>query len=155
MQISNIYRLGVKELISLSRDPILIGLILYAFTFSIYSAAMSLPETLHKAPISIVDEDHSQLSKRIIDAFYPPYFTYPNLTTLNKIDERMNAGLDTFAIVIPTKFEKDVLAGKRPIIQLNIDATRVSQALTGNEDIQQIVTSEVQAFLQGHRSKNS
>ncbi len=153
MQISNIYRLGVKELISLSRDPILIGLILYAFTFSIYSAAMSLPETLHKAPISIVDEDHSQLSKRIIDAFYPPYFTYPNLTTLNKIDERMNAGLDTFAIVIPTKFEKDVLAGKRPIIQLNIDATRVSQALTGNEDIQQIVTSEVQAFLQGHRSK--
>ena len=76
--------LGVKELISLWRDPILIGLILYAFTVAIYSAAMSLPETLHKASISIVDEDHSELSKRIVDAFYPPYFTTPTLTLLIK-----------------------------------------------------------------------
>ena len=51
----------------------------------------------------------------------------------------MNAGLDTFSLVIPTKFEQDVRAGRQPVIQLNIDATRVSQALTGNEDIQQII----------------
>lgn len=153
MHITNIYHLGVKELISLARDPILIGLILYSFTVSIYSAAMSLPETLHKASISIVDEDHSQLSKRIIDAFYLPYFNPPTLTTLDKIDERMNAGLDTFSLIIPTKFEQDILAGKRPIVQLNIDATRISQAFTGNEDIQQIIMGEVDAFLQKHRSK--
>lgn len=154
MRISNIYNLGVKELISLIRDPILVGLILYAFSFSIYNAAQSLPETLHRASLSIVDEDDSQLSKRIIDAFYLPYFTTPTLTTLNKIDERMNSGVDTFSIVIPTKFEKDVLARKRPVIQLNIDATRVSQALTGNEYVQNIIMGEVDAFLKGHRSKN-
>lgn len=152
MHFTNIYYLGVKELISLGRDLILIALVLFAFTFSIYTAAMSLPESLHNAPISIVDEDHSQLSKRLIDAFYPPYFTTPTLTTLNKIDERLNAGLDTFSIIIPTKFEQDVLAGKRPVIQLNIDATRITQALTGNEDVQQILQSEVNAFLQRHRT---
>ena len=153
MRISNIYNLGVKELISLWRDPVLIGLILYAFLsqYIVRPCHCLKPFTMH--PISIVDEDHSELSKRIIDAFYPPYFTTPTLTTLDKIDERMNAGLDTFSLVIPTKFEQDVLGGRQPVIQLNIDATRVSQALTGNEDIQQIILSEVMAFLEGHRSK--
>lgn len=153
--IANIYNLGVKELISLLRDPILIGLILYAFSIAIYAAAMSLPETLHNASISIVDEDRSELSKRIVDAFYLPYFTTPKLTTLDKIDDRMKAGLDTFTLVIPSKFEQDIRAGRHPTIQLNIDATRVSQALSGNEDIQQIILSEVNAFLAGHRLKKN
>ncbi|HSH13241.1 MAG TPA: ABC transporter permease, partial [Desulfurivibrionaceae bacterium] len=39
-----------------------------------------------------------------------------------------------------------------PAIQLNIDATRMSQAFTGGGYIQAIVGSEVQAFLQGYRS---
>ncbi len=153
--ISNIYNLGVKELISLLRDPILLGLIIYAFSVAIYAAAMSLPETLHKASISIVDEDRSELSKRIVDAFYLPYFTTPKLTTLDKIDDRMKAGLDTFTLVIPSKFEQDIRAGRHPTIQLNIDATRVSQALTGNEDIQQIILTEVNAFLARHRLKKN
>lgn len=155
MRIANIYNLGVKELISLLRDPILIGLILYAFSIAIYAAAMSLPETLHKASISIVDEDRSELSKRIVDAFYLPYFTTPKLTSLDKIDDRMKAGLDTFTLVIPSKFEQDIRAGRHPTIQLNIDATRVSQALSGNEDIQQIILSEVNAFLARHRLKKN
>lgn len=153
-RVMNIYYLGIKELISLSRDPVLMFMILYAFTFSIYSAAMSLPETLHNAPISIVDEDDSQLSKRIIDAFYPPYFLDPTLTTLNQVTERLNSGLDTFSIVIPTKFQQDVLGKRKPAIQLNIDATRVTQALTGNEHVVEIILREVDAFLQGHRTKN-
>lgn len=150
--LANIYYLGIKELIALGRDSILIFFILYAFTFSVYMVSQSLPETLHKAPISIVDEDHSQLSKRLIDAFYPPYFSDPVLITLNEIEDRMNSGVDTFSIVIPSKFQQDVLGGRRPTIQLNIDANRVSQALTGAEHIQEIISTEVMAFFKGHRS---
>lgn len=152
MRLKHIYNLGVKELVSLIREPILIVFILYAFTFAIYCAAIALPETLHKAPISIVDEDDSQLSKRIIEAFYPPYFTHPKIITLNQVDERMNSGTDTFSIVIPTKFQQDVLGNRKPALQINVDATRVTQALTGNEDIQEIILTEVDAYLQGHRS---
>ena len=36
-------------------------LIAYTFTVSIYVAATAMPETLHKAPIAIVDEDGSPL----------------------------------------------------------------------------------------------
>jgi ABC-2 type transport system permease protein len=151
--VKNVYFLGLKELISLRRDPLLIGFIIYAFTLSIYVSATSVPETLHKAPIAIVDEDQSQLSQRIIDAFYPPYFTTPTLTNLSTLDERMKAGLDNFSILIPPKFEQELLVGKIPVIQLNIDATSVSQAITGNEHTQRIIMGEVNNFLLTHGLK--
>lgn len=152
MRPANILHLGIKELRSLLRDPVMLVLIVYAFSVSIYSAATAMPETLHKAPISIVDDDRSQLSMRIIDAFYPPYFTPPALITQAEMDARMDAGLDTFALNIPPHFQRDVLAGRSPVIQLNIDATRMSQAFTGNSYVQSIIGSEVGAFLQGYRS---
>jgi hypothetical protein len=75
--LANIYDLGVKELWSLWRDPMMIVLIVYVFTASVYTSATSMPETLHNAPIAIVDEDNSALSQRIASAFYPPQFTPP------------------------------------------------------------------------------
>ncbi|HEY0316482.1 MAG TPA: hypothetical protein VGC28_09475, partial [Sphingomonas sp.] len=79
MHLSNIGRLGVKELRSLWRDPMMVLLIVLAFTASVYVAATGLPETLNRAPIAIVDEDQSPLSQRIVSAFYPPHFTTPAL----------------------------------------------------------------------------
>jgi ABC-2 type transport system permease protein len=150
MRAANILHLGVKELWSLARDPMMLALVGYAFTVAVYTAATALPETLHKAPIGIVDEDRSQLSRRIIDAFYPPYFLPPVLIDLAEMDARMDAGLDTFALVIPAGFQRDVLAGRRPALQLNVDATRMSQAFTGSGYVQSIVSSEIDAFLQGY-----
>lgn len=98
----------------LARDPILLVLIGYAFTASIYSASTAAPDALHKAPIAIIDEDQSPLSQRIIDAFQPPYFLPPKLVTKEEMDARMDAGLDTFALNIPPRFQEDVLAGARP-----------------------------------------
>ncbi len=152
MRIGNVVHLGVKELRSLARDPVMLALIAWAFTFNIYSAASALPETLRKAPIAIVDEDRSALSMRIVDAFYPPYFLPPAVITRAEMDARMDAGLDTFALYIPSRFQYDVLAGRTPAIQLNVDATRMSQAFTGSGYVQAIVTSEVNAFMEGHRS---
>ena len=148
---ANIFHLGVKELRSLARDPIMLVLIVYAFTFSIYTRATAMPETLNKAPIAIVDEDRSPLSWRIVSAFYPPYFLSPKLITQAEMDARMDAGLDTFALDIPPDFQRDVLRGRRPTIQLNVDATRMTQAFTGSGYIQTIVTDEVRAFAQRYR----
>ncbi|MFL9710969.1 ABC transporter permease [Methylobacillus sp. Pita1] len=150
--LANIYRLGVKELWSLIRDPIMLVLIGYTFTLMIYSSATAVPETLHKAPIAIVDEDASPLSARIISAFYPPHFSTPPLITQSQIDPGMDAGDYTFALHIPPDFQRDVLAGKSPALQLNVDATRMSQAFSGNRYIQEIVLTEVNEFVQRYRS---
>ena len=147
MRLANILELGVKELRGLMRDPALLLLIVYAFTLNIYTAATAEPETLNKAAIAIVDEDRSQVSERLTAAFYPPYFLAPKLITPAEIDGRMNSGLDTFVLDIPPNFQRDLLAGKVPQIQLNIDATQMTQAFTGGGYIQQIVSQEVNGFL--------
>jgi len=149
---ANIYRLGIKEMWSLVRDPMMLVLIFYTFTVSIYVAATAMPESLHNAPIAIVDEDGSSLSARIIASFYPPHFKTPIIISLAEVDAGMDRGEYTFALNIPPNFQRDVLAGNAPAIQLNIDATLMSQAFTGNSYIQQIITSEVNEFVQRYRS---
>ena len=110
--LANIYDLGVKELWSLWRDPMMLVLIVYVFTASVYTKATSMPETLHNAPIAIVDEDNSALSQRVASAFYPPQFTPPAMIDYGDVDPGMDAGLYTFALVIPPNFQRDVLAGQ-------------------------------------------
>jgi len=151
MRAKNVLHLGVKELWSLVRDPIMILLIVFAFTVSVYSVASGLPDTLYKAPIAIVDEDQSALSLRIVKAFQPPLFLPPKMVSREEMDARMDAGLDTFALDIPPNFQQDVLAGRSPRIQLNTDANRVSQAFSGSGYVQTIVTGEVQTWLERYR----
>jgi ABC-2 type transport system permease protein len=155
MRPANILHLGIKELRSLLRDPIMLALIVYAFTFSIYTAATAQPETLHKAPIAIVDEDRSPLSLQIADAFYPPHFMRPVFITQAEMDTRMDNGLDTFALDIPTGFQRDVLAGRTPALQLNVDATRMSQAFTGSGYVQTMVNAEVNAFVRRYQATDT
>jgi ABC-type multidrug transport system permease subunit len=136
---SNILHLGVKELRSLARDPVMLLLILWGFAAAIYAAATVMPETLNRAAIGIVDEDWSPLSTRISGAFYPPYFNPPALISQQEMDARMDVGDDTFALDIPPNFQRDLLAGRPPTIQLNVDATRMSQAYVGSGYVQTIV----------------
>ena len=149
--LANIYDLGVRELWSLWRDPMMLVLIVYVFTASVYTSATSMPETLHNAPIAIVDEDNSALSQRIASAFYPPQFTPPAMIDYGRVDPGMDAGQYTFALVIPPNFQRDVLARRSPALQLNVDATRMSQAFTGSGYIQQIAIGEVNEFVKRYR----
>jgi len=151
MRLANIWNLGIKELRSLAHDPVMIALITWAFTLSVYAVGKSMPETLSKVPIAIVDEDQSQLSGRIIDAFFPPQFMRPALISRGEMDSRMDAGSDTFAVDIPPDFERDVMAGRNPRVQLNVDATRMYQAFTGGGYIQNIIRAEVDAFVKHYK----
>ncbi len=151
-RLSNILRLGVKELWSLWRDPALLVLIVYTFTAALYFAATAAPEGLRRAAIAIVDEDDSALSARIATAFYPPQFVPPARIAPDAADAGLDAGMYTFVLDIPPDFQRDVLAGRAPKIQLAVDATRMSQAFTGNGTIQQIVLGEVAEFVRRYRA---
>ncbi len=153
--LANIYRLGVKELWSLRRDKIMLFLIIYTFTLSVYTAATAMPDTLNKAPIAIVDEDASPLSARIVSAFYPPQFNLPELISLPEMDPGMDSGRYTFVVNIPPNFQSDILAGNITNIQLSTDATRMSQAFSGSGYIQQIIMAEISEFLQHQRGVSS
>ncbi|WER48004.1 ABC transporter permease [Cupriavidus sp. WKF15] len=149
--LATIYRLGIKELWSLVRDPTMLVLIFYVFSVSVYSGATAVPETLHMAPIAVVNEDASPLAERIVSAFYPPQFAPPRPISPAQMDKGMDAGDYTFTLDIPPNFQRDVLAGRAPAVQLNVDATRMTQAFSGSGYIQRIFTDEVNEFVQRYR----
>ncbi len=151
-RLKNIYNLGVKELISLRYDAVLILLILYSFTVLIYLAATSGGLELRNASVAIVDEDRSTLSYRIHDALLEPYFQKPEYLTVSEIDAAMDSSTFTFVVDIPPNFQSDLLAGRMPDIQVNIDATAMSQAGIGTLYINNIISDEIMEFMHRHKA---
>jgi ABC-2 type transport system permease protein len=144
---ANIYWLGVKELRSFQRDFVLLGLVIYAFSLAVTLQARSSSQELHNASIAIVDEDHSELSRRIAHAFLPPLFKPPQQIQEQDIVPAMNSGKFTFVIDIPPNFERYVLAGRKPTLQVNVDATAMVQAGLGASYSQQIISTEIANFV--------
>ncbi|RQH05521.1 ATP-binding cassette domain-containing protein [Paraburkholderia dinghuensis] len=62
------------------------------------------------------------------------------------------AGRYTFVLSIPPNLQRDVLAGRAAEVQLNVDATRMSQAFTGSGYIQQMISDEVSTFVNRYRT---
>ena len=145
--LKNIYYLGIKEIRGLLKDWLLMALIVYSFSYAIVVASKSQPDSLNNATIAIVDDDRSQLTKRLTDAFIPPMFMEAKIITQPEIDKLMDQGKYTFVVVFPPNFQHDVMSGKEPEIQINVDATRMSQAFTGAGYIQQILQREMAEFM--------
>jgi ABC-2 type transport system permease protein len=144
---SHVARLGVKELRSLRYDPVLLLLILYAFSFSVYSAAEDAAIDVRNASVAVIDEDRSQLSRRIRAALVEPYFQPPEVIAFDQVDSALESGSYSFALDIPPEFERDVLAEERPVLRLDVDATAMSVAGRGAGYVEAIVREEVARFL--------
>jgi len=135
----NTLLLSVKELLSLRSDPVMLVLIVFAFTVFILVPSRSAPmETVH-ASVAVVDEDRSPLSNRLFDALLPPQFQPPARLDSGEIDRALDRGQYTFVLHIPAGFQADLTAGHRPELQLLVDATAMSQAGNGAGYIDQIV----------------
>ena len=148
----NIFWLGTKELRSFLHDTVLIVLVIYAFSLAVISQANSNSQELSKASIAVADEDNSPLSRRIMHAFLPPLFLPPQPIATAGIVPAMNDGRYTFVIDIPPHFERDVLAGRSPALQVNVDATAMIQAGLGAGYAGQIIDTEIGDYLSNTES---
>jgi ABC-2 type transport system permease protein len=147
LHLANIYRLMIKELRSFRSDPIMLLLVAYSFTIAIYAAATGASTEATNLSIGIVDEDHSDLSRGIADGLTPPTFKQVIQLAPTEIDSAMNAQRVLFVIEIPTKFESDILSGRQPTVEIDVDATAAAQAFNGMTYIQNVVTSYVTDFI--------
>jgi ABC-2 type transport system permease protein len=145
--LSKIFWLSIKELRSFFRDWVLLGLVVYSFSLAILAQAQSSSQEIHNASIGVVDEDRSELSRRISRAFLPPYFKPAEAVAERDVDRLMNMGRYTFVVDIPPNFERDVLAGRSPRLQVMADATAMMQAGIGLDYAQQIVSTEIANFV--------
>jgi len=148
----NIFQLGIKELFSLRFDPVMLFLIIYMFTFAVFEESQNANIGVVNAAVGIVDEDRSQLSRRIVDALLPPHFQPPDALAIDEIDSAMEAARYTFVIDIPPGFQADIKAGRPTVVQLNVDATAMGLAGTGAGYIQRIIAQELNSFMKGFGS---
>ena len=148
----HIGQLGIKELLSLLRDPVLLFLIAYSFTFSVYTPAKSAVMDVINASIAVVDEDGSNASNRVAAALLPPLFLPPARLQFSQINPAMNASKYTFIVDIPHNFESDLRTNKKPTVEIIADATAMSQAGRGPEYIRKIINQEVQPFWSGRNN---
>jgi len=143
----NILWLGLKELRSLCSDLVMLLFVIYAFTGAIYIQATGTSSEVNNASLAFVDEDGSTLSKELLNAFYPPRFQQPVLISAREVEDAMDRGKYMFVVVIPSRFELDLKAGRTSSIQLNIDATAMQQAAVGSGYIKNIITDRVANYL--------
>jgi ABC-2 type transport system permease protein len=145
----HIIHLGIKELISLYRDPVLLFLIAYTFTFSVYTPAKSAVMDVVNASIAMVDEDNSDAARSVQEALLPPLFLKPSLIPFSRINPAMDRGKYTFIVNIPPEFQADLARDKKPDVQVITDATAMSQAGRGPTYLQRIINSTVTPYWRG------
>lgn len=143
IHLQNILRLVVKELRSLRADPIMLVLVAYTFSIAVYTVATGVKLEARDLTIGIVDEDQSEFSRSLLGAFGPPLFKVTKRIAATEIDAEMNSGRLVFVLEIPPRFQADLLAGRQAALQLNIDATAMTQAGNGAVYIQQIIAREI------------
>ncbi len=152
--VRHIVRLGVKELVSLFRDPVLMILIVYCFTFSVYAPARSAVMEVKNASVAVVDEDDSSVSRQIIDGLLPPLFLRPARVPFADINRVMEESRYTFVIDIPPKFQNDLVKGDAPTVEIISDATAMSQAGRGPGYLEKIIDSTPGPYVRdGRESK--
>jgi ABC-2 type transport system permease protein len=143
----NILWLGLKEIRSLVSDSAMMLFVIYAFTLAIYSQATGTSNEVNNASIAFADEDHSQLSKELFNAFFPPRFQFPELIGTREVEDAMYRGRFMFVVTVPPQFESDLRAGRNPELQLSIDATAMQQAGIGSSYIKNIVNDRIASYL--------
>lgn len=143
----NILRLCVKEWRSLWRDRALLFLLLFIFSFSIYSQGKDTSMELRNAAVGIVDEDHSALSLRFRDSLLPPYFGTVESVDARDVDKKMEEAQYTFVLHFPDHMEEDLRAGKPVTAQLLADASVIGQAGIGIGYVQKIIQDELQEYF--------
>lgn len=145
--LTNIYWLALKEFRSVLSDKVLVLFVLYAFTFTIYQQATGTSNEVNNASIAFADEDQSALSEELINAFFPPRFQYAVRIPTDEIERAMDEGRFMFVVVIPPQFEGNLVAGRQPDIQVNIDATAMQQGGIGAGYIHNIITQRLTNYL--------
>ncbi|MGA7656073.1 MAG: hypothetical protein WCA96_04720, partial [Methylocella sp.] len=127
LHLANILRLTIKEMRSIRSDPIILVLVAFSFTVAVDAATGASTEATNLS-VGIVDEDNSDLSRRIADGLTPPTFKPAVQIKATEIDPGMNSQRFLYVIEIPPRFQEDVLAGRQASAQINVDATAIAQA---------------------------
>lgn len=112
-----------KEFRQILREKAFIGLIFGMPFIQIVILGFAITTDVKNVPITIVDLDHSSMSRSLTEAFsVTESFNYIGLAESEKHAQKLiDAGMVKIAVIIPPNFERDLKNGAQPQVQAVID----------------------------------
>lgn len=138
---SRLNSLILKEIVQFSRDPVVIGMVLYFYTLCVALCAYSLTFDVKRIPMAVVDYDHSPASRALIEAFAAGD-AFDVVSAPQQADTAMDAlarGDVRLSMIIPENFERDLLRNDRPALQVVLDGANSNTADFARGYVMQIV----------------
>lgn len=130
----------VKELIQLWRDPVLLFLIVYAFTIDVYNAGSGVTLQLNHAAIAYQDSDRSAASRDLLGRFMEPNFN--NLGAVKSEREglqHLDGSRVLFVLDVPPQFGRTLASGGTAQVQMQVDASNSVLGFLAYSDASRIV----------------
>ncbi len=138
-----------KEFRQILREKAFIGIIFIMPFIQIVLLGFAITTDVKNVTIAFVDKDHSQLSRRMIDAFTKTEsFTFRGIASSSaEAVEWIDDGYIKIALVIPPHFERDLKNGKQPAVQALLDGVDGNSAGIALAYVNQITFKLQQEFL--------
>ncbi|MGZ5514866.1 MAG: ABC transporter permease, partial [Candidatus Aminicenantales bacterium] len=136
-----------KEFRQIRRDVLSLAFMTLLPAFMLLMFGFALNFDVKHIPLAVVDEDGSRMSRDLVDKFRTTeYFNLKAvLPKTAAIDPLMAREDIRAALVIPTRFAEDLLAGRSPAVQFLVDG---SNAMSGST-----AAGYAGAILQGYSQR--
>ncbi len=111
-----------KEVFHIARDPFTMALALGRPVLRVIVYGLAIDFNIKNIPLAVSDSDHTQASQRLVDTFVSSrYFLYRPAVTPAQAVEMVNSERAKACLIIPPRFEKDLLNGRHAEAQLLLD----------------------------------
>jgi ABC-2 type transport system permease protein len=133
-----------KEFRQLRRDPALLRLVLILPIVQLVVMSYALNSDLRDLRVTVLDEDHTPLSRRLVEAF-PHGVTFaagPTATGVADLARLLREDRCDLALHIPPGFARDVSAGLSPSVGLTVDGSNSSVGGRGAGYAEALITRE-------------
>ncbi len=139
-----------KEMFHILRDPFTLALALGLPVMMVLVYGEAIEFNLKGISLAVSDQDGTQASRRLVDAFAASgYFKPRPLDAPSRAVDDVGAELTRAALVIPPRFEKDLLAGRSAGAQILLDGadnSTVGPALGYVESIRTLASKRLAGF---------
>ncbi len=122
-----------KEFIQIRRDPISLTLLLFLPAFILIMFGYALNFDVKHLSLAVADFDRSQASRELVSKIISGEYFDLNyqLESISEIDPLFDSERIKLAVVIPRNFARDLARGQSPQVQVLVDGTNSTAALTG------------------------
>lgn len=120
-----------KEFIHILRDPRTLGIVLIFPLFLLILHGYALTLDVKHVPTAVLDEDGSKISREFVAKFkHSEYFDVKYfLDDKKEITKLLDSGKASIAIWIPKNFSKNIVSGRKAVIETVLDGVDSSRAV--------------------------